>query len=223
MYEMHHFESGFVAYRKNKNEQSNDADEINDKDIPVYHNQMESWRKELSIKDSDKILVAFAWYHDEDIRLCQIFAEFLACDDTFGVTKYRHNLFLLAGVDVNNEVLTCFHWYMPSKQARAYHWALRVAARYLVTDKILSLNQCITCDQEQSMYQPLREMMSNTGSCLNLSCNRLDKCHLLTRIWENNVECKVNSKYAHAILATLKNKTQIYLIILRQLKSLPCM
>ena len=31
-------------------------------------------------------------------------------------------------------------------------------------------------------------------------------CHLLTKEWKNNVECKVNSKEAHAILATLKHK-----------------
>ena len=76
---------------------------------------MESWRKELSIKDSNKILVAFAWCHDEALRLCQIFPDFLACDVTFGVTKERRNLFLLAGVDGSNNVFTCSHCYMPPK------------------------------------------------------------------------------------------------------------
>ena len=105
------------------------------------------------------MLVAFAWCHDEELRYFKMFPEFLSCNVTFGVTKERRNLFLIAGVDANNKVFTCFHCFMPSKQARAYHWVLRVAARHLLTDNVLSLNQCFACDQEYSMYQALRQMM----------------------------------------------------------------
>ena len=94
---------------------------------------------------------------------------------------------------------------MPSKQARAYHWTLRVAARNLLTDNILSLNQCFACDQEISMYQPLRQMMAQT-ECLKRSHNRLDKYYLLTKEWKNTVEGKVNSDEAKSILSILKNK-----------------
>ena len=69
---------------------------------------------------------------------------------------------------------------MPSKQARAYHWALRIVGRHLLTDNVLSLNQCIAYDQELTMYQPLREMMINSD-CLKRSCNQLDKYHLIQK------------------------------------------
>ena len=134
-----------------------------------------------------------------------MFPEFLSCDVTFGVTKERRNLFLIAVVDANNKVFTYVHCFMPSNQARAYHWALRVALCSFLTDNALLMNQCIACDQEYSMYQPLREMMVSSD-CLKRSCNRCDKYHLLLKEWKDKVECKVNSKEAHAILNNLQSK-----------------
>ena len=55
------------------------------------------------------------------------------------------------------------------------------------------------------MYQSLRAMM-DSSYCLKRSCNRLDKYHLLTKEWKDKVECKVNSKEAHAILNILQSK-----------------
>ena len=137
-----------------------------------------------------KILVAFAWCHEEELCFCQIFSEFLGCDVTFGVTKERIKLFLIAGIDVNNKIFTCFHSFMPSKQASACHWDLRVVERHFLLT--LSLNQCIACDQELAMYQPLREIMIN-NNFLKRSCSQLDKYFLLQKEWKDKVECKVNS------------------------------
>ena len=109
MYVMHDMNSGFVTYRKNKNDTSVNESEINEQFIFVYKAAVESWRNELKVSNSKEIFVAFAWYHDEELRLCKIFPEFLACDVTFGVTKERRNLFLISGVDANNKVFTCFH------------------------------------------------------------------------------------------------------------------
>ena len=205
MYVMHDMNSGFVTYRKNKTENSSKETLVDESFISVYKNSVESWRNELKLEDSKEMLVAFAWCHDEELRYFKMFPEFLSCDVTFGVTKERRNLVLIAGVDANNKVFTCFHCFMPSKQARAYHWVLRIAARHLLTDTLLSLNQCIACDQEYAMYQPLRQMMEHCD-CLRRSHNRLDKYHLLQKEWLDNVECKVNSKEAKSILHIFKNK-----------------
>ena len=51
----------------------------------------------------------------------------------------------------------------------------------------------------------MRAMMDNSD-CLKLSCNRLDKYHLLQKEWKDKVECKVNSKEAHGILNNLKSR-----------------
>ena len=93
MYVMHDMDSGFVTYRKNKNDTSVNESEINEQFIFVYKAAVESWRNELKVSNSKRILVAFAWCHDEELRLCKMFPEFLACDVTFGVTKERRNLF----------------------------------------------------------------------------------------------------------------------------------
>ena len=110
MYVMHDMDSGFVTYRKNKDDICvNESGMKNDECIFVYKAAAESWRKEPKVINSEKILVAFTWSHDEELRLCKMFPEFLACDVTFGVTKERRNLFLIAGVDANKKVFTCFH------------------------------------------------------------------------------------------------------------------
>ena len=97
---------------------------------------------------------------------------------------------------------------MPSKEARAFNWALRSALVQLLTSNILKLNQCVACDQKLAMYQPLRAMMAENQSSLSRSCSRLDKYHLLTKEWLDNVQCKVDKKYtdAKSILKVLKDK-----------------
>ena len=146
MYVMHDMDSRVVTYRKNNSDACGHQSAVNEHYISVYKVAVEAWRNELKVSDSEKNLVAFAWCDDKEFHCCQMFPEFLGCDVTFGVTKERRNLFLIAGIDANNKVFTCFHCFMTSKQARAYHWALRVAARHLLTDNVLSLNQCIACD-----------------------------------------------------------------------------
>ena len=91
MYVMHDMDSGFVTYRKNKTDTSSNQSEINDEYISVYKEVVESWRIELKVAQSEKLLVAFAWCHDEELRYCKMFPEFLSCDVTFGVTKERRN------------------------------------------------------------------------------------------------------------------------------------
>ena len=94
---------------------------------------------------------------------------------------------------------------MPSKQARAYHWAWKIAAWHLLTDNILSLNQFISCDQELTMYQPLREIMLNSD-CLKRACNLIDIYYLIQKEWKDKVECKVSSIKSTSILNILKQK-----------------
>ena len=105
--------------------------------------------------------------------------EYMACDTTFGVTKEQRSLFVIARIDGHNKVFTNMRYFMCSKETKAYHWAMKTELRHLVIDTTLSFNQCIACDQEISIYQPVREMMENIP-CLDESCNRLDTYHLLT-------------------------------------------
>ena len=98
--------------------------------------------------------MAFAWCIDEDLRLSIMFPEHMAYDTTFGVTKEQKNLFVVDGIDGNNKVFTTMRCFMTSKETKVYYWVMRTDLRHLVTDKILSFNQCISCDQDRSLPTP---------------------------------------------------------------------
>ena len=131
-------DSGFVTYRKTKGDDQQLLDDSDDGNtgnaayISVYQNEVESWRKLLKVGNDDKLLVAFAWCHDDELQNAKKFPEFWASDTTFGVTKEQRNLYLVAGIDDNNKVFTMFQYSMPTKEARVYNWALRIAFKNLI-------------------------------------------------------------------------------------------
>ena len=207
-YVLHDMDSGFVTYRKNKGDdhpslRDNDEDDDNNGAfISVYQNEVESWRKLLKVGNENKLLVAFAWCHDDELQNARKFPEFWACDTTFGVTKEQRNLFLVAGIDGNNKVFTIFRCFMPSKEARAYNWALRIAFKNLIGAQALSYNQCIASDAEDALYLPIRGMIENVH-CFSKSHHRLDKFHLLSKEWKDNVSSKLTDDEPKKIANTL--------------------
>jgi len=193
MYVTHSINSGFVTcYNADKldTEKKRRNDETTKQYISVYQNKVASWRKLLKVNDKATLLVAFAWCHDNKLRLARMFPEFFACDTTFGVSKEQRNLFLFAGIDSNNKTFPAFHCFMPSKELRAYHWALRAALPQLLTNHTLSMNSCISTDGEHAIYQPLRNMMDNV-SYMKKSSHRLDKYHMFTKQWREKVTIKI--------------------------------
>ena len=139
-------ESGFVTYHKSKGDdyklldESDDGDDNNSVYISVYQTKVESWRKLLNVGTINKLLVAFAWCHDDELQNTRKFPEIWDSDTTFGITKEQRDLFLIAGTDGNNKVFTIFRDFMLSKEARAYNWVLRIASKNLVGELALSLN-----------------------------------------------------------------------------------
>jgi hypothetical protein len=205
LYITHDYNTGYVTHRKsNSNSTSNTVTSSPmPRFVPVYQNEIKSWRHQLKVPNSEQILVAFAWCHDEEFRSVKMFPEFLAVDMTFGVNKQQRNLLLIAGIDGHNSVFTAFHCFMPSKQTCAYAWALQEAARHLLTEKVLVHNRCFACDQEQALYLPIRQMITSTAY-LSKSHNRLDQFHLFKKEWKDKVVNKVNSNAAHQILQVLQ-------------------
>ena len=188
IYVTHDIRSGFVTHQKNHD--SDLSFDNSNEYISVYKDDIAAWRLSLKVKDSTTLLVAFAWCDDDQLRLGRMFPEFLACDTTFGVTKEQRNLFLFAGIDGHNKTFTLMHCFMPSKEMRAYNWAIRVAFPKLVTKATLSYNQCISSDGEIGIYQPLRSMMSYVPY-MNKSSHRLDKYHLFSKQWKEQVTLKL--------------------------------
>ena len=156
VYMMHTITSGFVTFHKTKGEcNPQKINNQNDKDsygnlTNEDTNCIETWRKQLKIGDEDKILVAFAWCHDDEKRKMLMFPEFWATDMTFGLNIERRQLLTVAGVDGNCKSFTGLRVWMPSKQRVAYQWALSTALPVLVGEttclrnKVININKGFT-------------------------------------------------------------------------------
>ena len=103
---------------------------------------------------------------------------------------------------------------MPSKETNTYHWATITALQHLVIDTTLSFKQCIACDQELAIYQPLCAMIENVP-CLYKSRNRLGKYHLLTQRWNSKVIVSISGKEAKTLLIFFYKCYHILLITQR--------
>ena len=57
------------------------AKTLKDKWLKDVHNVWQS----LKLDGSNKILVALAWSHDEEVRKAKLFPEYVAADTTFGL------------------------------------------------------------------------------------------------------------------------------------------
>ena len=205
IYVIHSIDSGFVTHYKGM---SNSYTRNNETYISVYQDEVETWRRLLQISGGTQILVAFAWCHDEQIRLTRMFPEFLACDVTFGVTKEQRNLLMMVGIDGNNKIFPAMHCFMPSKELRAFNWAFNVALPFLLTPQSLKYNQTISTDSELAMYQPLRAMMDQP-TCLENSNHRLDKYHLFSKPWKEKVTLKIGKRDdIHDIVHALRCKIE---------------
>ena len=108
----------------------------------------------------------------------------------------------MTDIDRNNKFFTIFRCFIPSKEARAYNWALRIAFKNLVGELALSFNQCISSDAEEVMYGPIRGMI-HTVPCITKSNHRLDKFHVLNEEWKDHVITKVNGNVPKQIIGIL--------------------
>ena len=172
--------------RKDDQDSNFTATPTDEDELGVDNANVLNWRKKLKVGDSDKILVSLAWVTDDELKNGSMFPEFMAVDVTFGTCKEQRNLLRFVGVNGNLKTFDMFNCYMPSKQLVAFRWACKVAFVNLVHPDVLKWNRCIATDEESNMYVTLREMMVG-GNLIKKSCHRLDKFHLFTKEWLDNV------------------------------------
>ena len=175
---INHIDSGFVTHHRKRGEKNAQTTSSSDSAVGVSTAHMSDWRQELKVTN-DKILVAFAWVHDEDLRSFKLFPELLAIDTTFGLNKQRRPLLVAVGIDGSQKSYIAFQAFMPSKQARAYNWALNVAMQELLGVDTLTRTSIICTDEEDALYSPLRREMIPTGFLSNAK-HRLDMYHIFS-------------------------------------------
>jgi hypothetical protein len=180
LYVTHSLNSGFVTFHKKKNEKltTTSSSSSTESEVGVKTQYMEEWRIALRV-NTDKILVCFAWCHDEDLRSFKMNPHFLAVDTTFGLNKQRRPLLLAVGADGNQKSFTAFQAYMPSKQAKAYRWIFSTAMPSLLGKESLKRTSMVCTDDEDAMISSLRCEMTKLGVLPNAK-HRLDKYHIFS-------------------------------------------
>lgn len=185
----HTINSGFVTTRKLSSD--NDDKAVSGKlgeENGIDAEEISQWRKDLQIGDGKKILVALAWMHKEHQRKVYMYPEVLCADVTFGVCKEQRNLFRICGVDGDFKVFEAMNCFMPSKQYRAFDWAINMAFPKLVGSNALRFNGMVSSDQELNLALALRKLVTNDKPWKPLnSSHRLDMYHIFIKEWRNNV------------------------------------
>ena len=153
-------------------------------------NSIQNWRQSLSLNDSNNVLVAFAWAHDEELKATEKHPQFLACDVTFGVNKQKGDLFLFAGIDGRKKAFTAFRCFIPSKQEQAYTWIINEALSHILTPQILKLNQCLPCDQEFSLNLSVNSAIGLNKESFKFSRLRLDCYHSFNKVFMEKIVLK---------------------------------
>ena len=200
----HSLGSGFVTMKKNIEEKeikNISKDVLKQNSDAICVKEIEAWRDMLKVGKEKKILVAFAWSHYDEQRKLNMFPEVLSADVTFGVCKEQRNLFRICGVDGEMKVYNAMNCFMPSKQYRAYDWAINVAFPKLVGRHSCQFNSLFTTDQEMALVLSVRKFINDFdekdyGSLLNApaenSSHRFDMFHIFTKEWRSKVSicCK---------------------------------
>ena len=223
IYVTHDVRSGFVTHKANKhhlNKKKRDAIAKNKNvsfvhDVTYVHDvqtgiddlDIEEWRLKLMVGDTQQILVAFAWCHDDELRNVRMNPYFLAGDMTFSVNREQRNLYVIGGIDSSNSMFTGLHCFMPSKQTKAYDWVFGTALPHLWTTEVCKRIQCISTDQEQCEFDPIRTLMKPSGMLCKAK-HRLDMYHLLSKPWCQDIQPAVLNEEGKKILSQLNAMLQ---------------
>ena len=185
VYVKHNMKSGFVHYQKPRSNKKEMTVVLAETILQKYIEDVKAQRNSLRLKDSNDMLVAFAWCHDDEMRKANKFPEYIACDTTFGVNKQQRALLVFALTDgYHNKASTCFRCFMPSKQKAAYVWPIAYAFPYLVGSTVTKRVRCFATDNEQTLNDGVKEA-GTTQNYLNLK-HRLDYYHHFVQKWEDN-------------------------------------
>ena len=138
--------------------------------------------------------------HNDQHRKILMYPEVLIADVIFGVCKEDRNLLRVCGVDGDLKVFETMNCFMPSKQFRAYDWAISVAFPKLVGQNILPYNSIFTSDQEMALAHSIRKLI-NSDKIRNLekeysetafnSSHRFDMFHIFIKEWRNKVSKRI--------------------------------
>ena len=187
VYVQHEMSSGFVTFTKDRSQPVTEQSFNNAENTSLAAEiEIDSWRHALGLNDKEDILVSFAWAHDTELRLLRMFPEYIAIDGTFGMNIQKRSLLTVSGYDSSKKTFIGFRCFMPSKQKKAYRWAIGKAMPFLAGNA-MRFNQVITCDMEQAMVDAINESINDKTSLLTRSKLRSDFYHVFEQKWNERV------------------------------------
>ena len=172
----HHITSGFVTYTKEERKKVT-LDSTTSKEL-------DSWREELRLEETDEILVSCAWCHDDEKRKVNMFPEYLSFDTTFGLNRQRRSLFLAVGTDGSNKVFSAFRCWMPSKQKSAFYWTISQAMPFLFGKSLAGRHKVISSDSELSLVEAIKGAINSPNSHFSNAKFRSDYFHFFELKWK---------------------------------------
>ena len=200
----HTIESGYVTMRKGCNHDSLDVTTENSS-VCVQNDEIENWRNTLKVDNGKKILVALAWMHASNFRNIEMYPEFLSADVTFGVCREQRNLLRVCSIDGRMKVFEVMNCFMPSKQFKAFNWAISVALPKLIGFDILRFTSLISSDQEDNLIRSIRSLIgTNSNKDMDQkphmnALHRLDMYHIFVKEWKNRVSLLCHFGYPNCI------------------------
>ena len=185
----HTIDSGYVTMIKSSRD-SNTKESHSKESTCIHDDEVLSWRNALKIDNGKKILVALAWCHESNQRNINMFPEILSVDVTFGVCREQRNLLRFCGVDGNFKTFEAMNCFMPSKQFKAYEWAISTAFPQLAQTNALAFTSLITSDQEENLVRSIEKLIETNNNQItgcSFASHRLDMYHIFIKDWRSKV------------------------------------
>ncbi len=165
---------------------------------------IESIRTSLKIKDSQTILLAFAWITGKELSMLSRFPEFLCGDVTERTNIEKRGLFIVTGQDGNNKSFVAFHCYMPNSKMDTYDWIYSNAIPELASNYIIQRNEVFITDGENALFSPLLNAIKIPNgpwkNCYHYRCTY----HLFYQAWKKRLSGKIHTKEGSKVVETIR-------------------
>lgn len=114
-------------------------------------------RNELGLSGIKKLLLAFAFVTDGELRLAQMHPETLACDVVCQTNKEQRDMFVAVGKRGDNTSFHALRSLIPSAQQWVFQWIFEKCMPELLGFDICSRNELLLTDGDRQEYLALQQ------------------------------------------------------------------
>jgi hypothetical protein len=142
----------------------------------------------IKLKDSDAMLLFFAWGSDEDLSYIAMFPKILSIGTTYGMNREKRPLLVFYGTDNNRKNFTVLRAFLPSECEWVLHYIFEVAIPSLIGEATVERINQINTDGERQIYNPLTNCILDKSSpwfgFIHVLCNY----HMIDKLFSTKVK-----------------------------------